>query len=65
MIKSKCSSKKAIGGKPHKETNKSSNSNGKTKESKTRPPNSPGECSLSFPEMNIVDKDQLPIFYQG
>ncbi|KAG8278060.1 transcriptional adaptor 3 [Homalodisca vitripennis] len=64
MMKPKHSSKKGIGGKPHREHGKLSFGNGKVKESKNKAPESPEECALSFPDLRIVEKNQLPTFSQ-
>lgn len=64
-MKSRYLSKKVMGGKPHRDHSKPSLGNGKAKESKNKAPDSPEECALSFPDLSIVDKSQLPIFYQG
>uniref|UniRef100_A0A1B6EXA2 Transcriptional adapter 3 n=1 Tax=Cuerna arida TaxID=1464854 RepID=A0A1B6EXA2_9HEMI len=64
MMKSKHSSKKGIGGKPHRDHGKLSFGNGKVKESKNKAPESPEECALSFPDLRIVEKNQLPTFSQ-
>jgi len=63
-MKSKHSSKKGIGGKPHKEHGKPSYGNGKAKESKIKAPDSPEECALSFPDLRLVDKTHLAAYYQ-
>lgn len=63
-MKSKNSSKKGIGSKPYRDHGKPYG-NGKAKESKNKAPNSPEECALSFPDLSIVDKSQLPSYCQG
>ncbi|XP_054276043.1 transcriptional adapter 3 [Macrosteles quadrilineatus] len=64
MMKSKHSSKKGIGGKPHRDHGKPSYGNGKAKDSKNKAPDSPEECALSFPDLRIVEKNQLPTYCQ-
>lgn len=65
MMKSKHSSKKGLGGKPHREHGKPSYGGGKAKDSKIKPPDSPEECALSFPDLSIVERSQIPTYYQG
>lgn len=65
MIKAKHSSKKGIGGKPHRDHGKYQSSNGKTKDTLSKQPDSPEDCILTFPDLETVDKNKLPCYSQG